>query len=180
MKLWTIVANAVSGWMMIARNEPGWRDRFTISAAGLATALCIFAFMAFLAVAFASMSIGMPSAVGVAAAMFALALPITAFVVTLLGTRIVLKSEVFMLPVLVPGLYALTAFLLAEGLLAMIGGPVVMLAWLGLGYLLFLLVRAATGWNVGIAAGFAVLTVVLLVAMRLALYMLSTPAGSPI
>ena len=180
MKLWIILTDAVSGWTLIARNEPGWRERFTISAAGLVTALCIFVFMAFLAVAFTSMSIGMPSAVGVAAAMFVLALPITALVVTLLGTRIVLKSEEPMLPVLVPGVYALTAFLLAEGFLAMIGGPVVMLAWLGLGYLLFRLARVATSWNVGIAAAFAVLTVVLLVAMRLALYMLSTPAGSPI
>ncbi|OYX02589.1 MAG: hypothetical protein B7Z15_18895 [Rhizobiales bacterium 32-66-8] len=180
MKFWTVLADAIAGWLLIARDQPGWRERFTFSAAGLVTALAIFAFVAFLAVALSSMSFGMPSAVGVAAAMFVLALPITALVVTLLGTRMLLKSEEPMLPVLVPGLYALTAFLLAEGFLAMIGGPVVMLAWLGLGYLLFRLVRVATPWNVGVVAAFAVLTVVLLVAMRLALYMLSTPAGSPI
>ena len=180
MKLWTILTNAVVGWLMIVRGEPGWRDRFTISAAGLVTALAIFAFLAFLAVAFASMSIGMPSAGGVVAAMVVLALPIIALVVTLLGTRILLKSDEPMLPVLVPVLYALSAFLLVEGFLALISGPVVMLSWLGLFYLLFRLARVATGWNMGIAAAFAVLTVVLLVAMRLALYMLSTPAGSPI
>lgn len=181
MKLWTILSNAVFGWVLLARNQPGWRERFTISAAGLVTALFIFAFIAFLAVALTSMSIGMPSAIGVAAAMFVLALPITGLVVTLLATRLLLKSDTAALPVLVPGVYASSAFLLLEGILAMIGGPVVMLAWLGLAYLLFQLARAATGWSVGVAAAFAVLTIVLLVAMRLALYMLSTlAAGSPL
>lgn len=177
MKLWAIVTNAFAGWLMIVRGEEGWRERFTISAAGLATALFIFAFMAFLAVAVASMDIGMPSIIGVLIGMFVLALPVTALVVALLGTRIVLKSEEPMLPVLVPGIYALTAFLLAEGLLAMIGGPVVMLAWLGQGYLLYRLARVATSWNVGVAAAFAVLSVVLLVALRLGLYMLSNAAA---
>jgi len=180
MKLWTTLRSAFSGWVKIARGEEGWREHFSLTVPGLVTALCIFAFVAFLAVAFTSMSIGMPSAIGVFAAMFVLALPITAVVVALVGTRIVLHSNESMLPVLVPAIYALTAFLFVEGALAMIGGPVVMLAWLGLGYLMFRLARAAAGWSIGIATGFAVLTVVLLVALRLALYMLSNPAGSPI
>ena len=54
-----------------------------------------------------------------------------------------------------------------------LGGPVVMLAWLAAGYLLFRLARMALDWTVGVAVGFAVLTVVLLVAVRLALYMLT-------
>lgn len=173
MKLWTVLTKAIAGWQMIVRGQPGWRDRFTISAAGLAMALFVFAFTAFLAVAFASMSIGMPGGLGVLAAMVVLALPILALVVTLMMTRNFLKSEAPLLPVLVPGIYALTAFLLIEGLLAMLGGPIVMLAWLALGYLLFRLARLALDWTVGVAAGFAVLTVLLLVAMRLALYMVS-------
>lgn len=177
MKLWAILTNAVTGWLMIVRGETGWRERFTLTAAGLVTALLVFSFMAFLAVAFASMSIGMPSPIGVLIAMFVLALPVTALVVALLGTRIMLKSEEPMLPVLVPGIYALTAFLLAEAVLAMIGGPVVMLAWLGQGYLVYRLARSATTWNVGISAAFAVLSVVLLVVLRLGLYMLSNAAA---
>ena len=177
MKLWANLRNAVTGWIMIVRGEAGWREHFTISAAGLTTALLIFAFMAFLAVAVASMDIGMPNIIGVLIAMFVLALPVTALVVTLLGTRIALKSSEPTLPVLVPGVYALTAFLLAEGLLAMIGGPVVMLAWIGQGYLLYRLARMATSWSVGVAAAFAVLSVVLLVALRLGLYMLSNAAA---
>lgn len=180
MKLWAALSNAVAGWVLILRGQDGWRDRFSLTAPGLVTALFIFALAAFLAVAFASMSIGMPNAYGVAAAMFVLALPVTAFVVTLLGTRMLLKNEEPMLPVLVPGSYALTAFLLTEGILAMIGGPVVMLSWLALGYMLFRLTRVATAWNIGVAIAFAVLTVLLLVLMRSALYMLSSFSASPI
>ncbi len=179
MKIWAALRNAVIGWVMLLRGEEGWRERFTFTPAGLATALIIFVFTTFLAVALTSMSIGMPSLAGVIAAMFVLALPLTSLIVVLIGTRMTLKSTGPALDVMVPATYALTAFLLAEGILAMLGGPVVMLAWLGLAYMLFQLARVAAGWTIAISAGFAVLTVVLLVAMRLALYMLST-AGSPV
>jgi hypothetical protein len=179
MKLWSLLASAASGWTMIVRGETGWRERFAITVPGLVTALAIFAFAAFLAVAFASASIGMPSLGGVVAAMFVLALPVTALVVTLIATRMMLTSTDPMLDVLVPGTYLLTAFLLAEGLLAMIGGPVVMLSWLILGYFLYRLARMATSWTTISAIVFAVSVVALLVAMRLALYMLSSLPAAP-
>lgn len=180
MKLWAALSNAVAGWQMILRGEPGWRDRFALTAPGLTTALLVFVFVTFLAVALTSMSIGMPSLFGVIAAMFALALPLTSLVVVLLGTRMAHNSQESARDVMVPGTYALTAFVIAEGLLAMLGGPVVMLAWLGLGYLLYRLARVATSWTAILCVGFAVLTVVLLVAMRLALYMLSGAAAPAI
>lgn len=174
MKIWAAISSAFIGWQMILKGEADWRDHFSISAPGLASALLIYAFLAFIAVAFASTSIGMPNVLGVLAAMFVLALPVVSLVLTLLITRNVLKSHDPMLVLLVPGVYALAVFLLVEGLLAMLGGPIVMLAWVGLGYLLYRLVRAATSWSFGVAAAFALFTVVLLVAMRLALYMLSS------
>ncbi|MCS6761384.1 MAG: hypothetical protein MO846_04925 [Candidatus Devosia symbiotica] len=177
MKLWMILNRAIVGWQMILRGLPGWHSQFIISAAGLAAALLVFVFMAFLVMAAASMNISMPpEGVGVLIALFVLALPVIALVVTLMTTRRFLNSQVPILPALVPGVYAMSAFLLFEGLLAMIGGPIVMLAWLGASYLLFRLARIALAWNIGVAAGFAVLTVVMLVAMRLAIYMLPTPS----
>jgi len=173
-KLWTVVNRAIVGWQMIVRGQPGWRSQFTISAAGLATALFVFVFVAFLGVAAASMSIGMPGGMGVLTAMAVLALPVISLVVTLMISRSFINSQAPMLPVLVPGVYAMAGFLLFEGLLALIGGPIVMLAWFGTGYLLFRLARIALLWSIGVAAGFAALTIVLLVAMRLALYMLPT------
>ncbi|WIJ24866.1 hypothetical protein [Devosia sp. RR2S18] len=178
MKLWAALASAARGWLLILRGEEGWRAYFSLTAAGLTTALAIFAFAAFLAVGFASMSIGMPSLPGVIMAMLVLAIPIAALFFALQLTRSMLKRDEPLLPVLVPGVYALTAFLLVEGFLAMFG-PVVMLSWLALGYFLFRLTRLARGWSVGVAAAFAVLTVVLLVAMRLGLYMLSSALPAP-
>ena len=177
MKIWAALRSAGLGWLMLLRGEPGWRAHFALTAPGLATALVIFACTTFIAVAIASLGIGAASLVGIVAAMLALALPLAAMLVVLLGTRSAMHSTEPVLDVLVPATYALIAFMLVEGLLALLG-PAVMLAWLGLAFLLYRLARAATTWNVAISAGFAVLTVVLLVAMRMALYMVSC-AGVP-
>jgi hypothetical protein len=177
MKLTAILSQALAGWLLILRGKPDWQQRFTLTWPGLVTALLIFALAAFVAIIFASMSIGLPSLAGVLAAMVVLALPVLAFWLSLSGTRAMLKSSAPTLPLLVPGVYALTVFLLFEGVLALLGGPIVMLAWIALAFVLFCLARAATDWNVGVAFCFAVFTVVLLVALRLALYMLSSTAG---
>lgn len=178
MKLWTALRDAFVGWLMILRGDPAWRGQFKLTLPGLATALAIFIFAVFLAVALTSMGIGLPGMLSVLAAMFALALPLVALALVFQGTRMALNSTDPALDVIVPATYALIAFLVLEGLLAVLGGPVVMLAWVALAYILYRLARAATAWNVAISAGFAVLTVVLLVALRLALYMVSS-AGSP-
>jgi hypothetical protein len=179
-KLWSAVSGAVLGWRAILRGDDTWRSHFRLTGAGFATALVIFLFVAFLIVAMASASFGMPHFIGVLAAMLVLAIPLIALELSLLATRALLRSDQPLLPILVPGLYAATAFLLIEGLLAMIGGPIVMLSWAAFGYLVYRLARAATGWNLGVSAGFAVLTVLLLVALRVSLYMLTNPPGSPI
>lgn len=180
MKIWTTISHAVAGWRLILAGDTDWRSRFSLTSAGLATALAIFAFVTFLTVVLASMEYGMPHIVGILAAMLVLALPLAAFALALFATRAMLRTEEPSLPMLVPGTYAVIAFLITEALLAMIGGPIIMLSWIFLGYLLYRLARLAGPWNLGIAAGFAVLVVLLLVVMRLALYMLTNPAGSPI
>ncbi len=177
MKITAILSQALAGWLLILRGKPDWQQRFFLTVPGLVTALLIFALAAFVAIIFASMSIGLPSLPGVAAAMVVLALPVLAFWLSLIATRAWLKSPVPMLPLMVPGVYALTVFLLFEGVLALLGGPIVTLAWISLGIVLFTLARAATDWNLGVAVCFAVFSVVLLVALRLALYMLSSTAG---
>ncbi|WP_224705660.1 hypothetical protein [Devosia aquimaris] len=178
MKSLSILSRAATGWRLIVQGHPGWRSQFALTTPGLVTALLLYAFVAFLAVALTSMSIGMPGIGGVIAAMAVLALPILAFVLVLLGTRKMLNDTQPLLPALVPGVYALTALLLAEGLLALFAGPLVMLAWVGVAYLLYCLMRVAMGWHAAISAGSAVLTFVLLVALRMALYMVSNFAAS--
>lgn len=174
MKLWAALSNAGAGWRMIATGEAGWQDRFALTAPGLVTALIVFMLATFLGVAIASFTVGLPSLFGIAAAMLALALPLVSLILVLHGTRMALGSTGPVRNMMVPAVYALAVFVLVEGVLAMVAGPLVMLAWLGLAWLLYRLARTASGWNVAISGGFAVLTVVLLVAMRLGLYMLSS------
>lgn len=180
MKIWAALRDAAKGWVLLLRGDTSWRGHFTRSAAGLATALAIFVFVIFLAVVIVAIGTDIPGLFALLAGMFALALPLTAMALVLLGTRIALGVGGPSYDMMVPGIYAMTGFIIIEGLLAsLIGGPIVVVSWLALGYLLYRLARAAMGWHVGLSIGFAVLTVLLLVAMRQALYMLSSIAGSP-
>jgi len=180
MKIWSVLRNAATGWVMLLRRQEEWRSRFTRSAPGLATALAVFIFVAFLAVVIVAIGTDIPGLFAILASIFALSLPLVSMVLVLAGTRMALGVAGPAYDVLVPGTYALMVFVIVEGVLAsLIGGPIVMVSWLVLAYLLYRLARAATGWHAGLSAGFAVLTVLLLVAMRQALYMLSSIAGSP-
>lgn len=180
MKLWSVLSRAAIGWMMLLRGEEGWREQFRLSAAGFATALAIFGCVIFLIVMTIAIGTDLPGIVAIIASMLALALPLVAILAALYGTHRSMRGTESLLPVLVPGTYALTAFILVEGVLAIVfAGPLVMLSWLALGYLLYRLARAATGWPTSLALGFAVLSILLLVVMRQALYMLSSIAGPP-
>ena len=180
MKIWAAISNAATGWVMLLRGQAGWRDYFRRTAAGLATALVLFIFITFLAVIMVAIGTDIPGLFAIVAGMVALSLPLIAMALVLAGTRSAMRVTAPTYDMLVPATYLLMAFIAVEGVLAsLIGGPVVLLSWLVLGYLLYRLARAAADWPVAIATGFAVLTVLLLVAMRQALYMLSSIAGSP-
>ena len=180
MKIWAAISNAATGWVMLLRGQAGWRDYFKRTAAGLATALVLFIFITFLAVIMVAIGTDIPGLFAIIAGMVALSLPLIAMAMVLAGTRMAMAVAPPTYDMLVPGTYALMAFIVVEGVLAsLIGGPIVLLSWLVLGYLLYRLAQAAADWPMPIATGFAVLTVLLLVAMRRALYMLSSIAGSP-
>ena len=180
MKIWAAISNAARGWVLLLRGQDGWRDHFKLSAAGLATALVLFIFITFLAVLIVAIGTDIPGLFGIVASMVALSLPLIAMVLVLAGTRSAMRVTAPTYDMLVPGTYLLMAFVVVEGVLAsLIGGPIVLLSWLVLGYLLYRLAQAAADWPMPIATGFAVLTVLLLVAMRQALYMLSSTAALP-
>jgi hypothetical protein len=181
MTLFATLASALEGWRRLLAGDPVWRDQFRLSGAGLGMALAILALAAFLAVAIASASFGMPGLIGILMSMIVLSLPLPALLVALLAARRMASDRRPLVEPLVPATYALVAFILVEGALALIAAPLAMLSWLLLGWLLYVLGRRAMAWNLAISASFAVLTIVLLVGMRLALYMLTSPAaGSPI
>lgn len=180
MKLWAALRDAVQGWAEIIQGRGSWREQFSFSAAGLVTALFIFFFFAFLAIAFGSMGTGMPAIIGVLIALAVQGLAVLALVIGVVLAKMVLKSDAPVMGFLVPGVYALVFYLILGSILAALGGSMIVLALLAIGGMFFRLGRMAGGWTIGVSAAFAVFTVVLLVAMPLTLYMLSNPAGSPI
>ncbi|WP_127751992.1 hypothetical protein [Devosia sp. 1566] len=180
MKLWAALTRAWRGWMLLLRGDPAWSQHFTLTNPGLAAALSIFLFFAFLSVAFASMGVGMPSMMGIASALVVQALSILALLLAIQITKRVLASPAPLRTLLVPGIYALVAYLVAGTVVSLIGGPALLLVWLALGYLLYRLGRVAAGWSRGVSVAFAVLTIALLVGMPVSLYMLLNPAASPL
>jgi len=179
MKLWAALRDATRGWSAIVAGRGNWRDFFSLTAPGLVTALFIYFFIAFLAIAIGSIENGMPAIVGVLIELAVQGLSVLALLVAVLLTRAALKSQAEIIAFMVPGIYALVFYLVAGTILAAIGLIMLTLAFAGLGYLLFRLARMAGGWTIGVSVAFAVFTIVLLVGMPMTLYMLSSPAASP-
>jgi len=179
MKIWAALSEALKGWIGIIRGEAGWERHFSLSLPGLVTALVIFVFFALLSVAIASANVGMPSLEGALAALFVQSLSILALLAGVLLTRRAVPSEAPLLRLLVPGLYALIAYLIAGTLVSLVAGVLLMALWACLAFLFFCLGRRAGNWTRGVSAGFAVLTMVLLVGMPVTLYMLLGPVAAP-
>lgn len=173
MKLWAALSEAVTGWMMILRGEDGWRDHFSLTLPGLATSIVIFLFCAFLAIAMASTYQGMPGLFGILDALLAQTLWIVAVYLSVeINTRI-LRSGFAKLDMMVPAIYLLVFFLLVGSLFNLVMPLAVLLLTAALGYPFYRLGRVIAGWPAANALVFAVLTVVLLVGLPLALYMLT-------
>lgn len=179
MKIFAALKNALAGWIAIIRGEADWQRHFSISAAGLTTALVLFLFFALLSIALASANVGMPSLFGLIIAVLVQSLSIVALLIGIQVTRSMVPGEVQMMPLLVPGLYALIAYLVMGTILSLIAGPVLVLLWAGLAFLLFCLGWRAGKWSIGVSAAFAVLTMVLLVGMPVTLYMVLGPLAAP-
>lgn len=176
MKIWAALSNAVQGWIQIVRGQAGWRDHFAISKPGLVTALLIFFFFAFLAIALSSTAVGMPGSLGIIMALVVQGLLLVALLLAILIIAKVRKTPQPLLELMVPGTYALTGYLIFGSLADLFGDFALVLIWLGLGYLLYQLAVVATAWSRGVSAAFAVLTIALLVGLPATLYMLASVA----
>lgn len=179
MKMFAALRNAVAGWVAIIRGDGDWARHFALSAAGLTTALVLFLFFALLSIALASANVGMPNLIGLVIAVLVQSISILALVSGIFATRRAVPTAAGVLDLLVPGVYALIAYLIAGTILSLIAGPALVVLWIGLAVLLFFLGRRAGGWNIGVAAAFSALTMVLLVGLPVTLYMLLGPVAAP-
>ena len=175
MKSFGALQQSVEGWVSILRGEAGWQERFRLSWAGLATAVVLFYLFAFLGVVLASFSYEVPTLTEFVATMVIQSLYLLALVIGVFGTRSVVKDKALVLPVLIPGVYALVYYLILGALISLVFGPLLPVLWMGLLYMFFRLGRAGGGWTIGVSAAFAVLTVLLLVGTPIALYMMPAP-----
>ena len=119
MKIWAAISNAATGWVMLLRGQASWRDYFKRTAAGLATALVLFIFITFLAVIMVAIGTDIPGLFAIIAGMVALSLPLIAMAMVLAGTRMAMGVAAPTYDMLVPGTYALMAFIVvgwAKGL----------------------------------------------------------------
>lgn len=174
MKIWQALQQAFSGWRMILRGEAGWDAHFRLTTPGLATALVLFYVFAFLAVVLASLEVGVPTLGGFLDIMVVQSLWLVALLIGLYGTRFAVKSGGSPLPILIPGIYAMIAYLVLGSLISLTIGLLLPLLWLGLAFMLYRLGRVAGQWTMGVSAAFALLSVVLLVGLPMTLYMLAT------
>lgn len=180
MILWTNLRQAWFGWLDIVRLRDSWQTRFGLSYNGLAKALVTFFLFAFAAIAIGSAQAGITTWAGLIDNLMVQALGVIALVIGIMATKLAVNSDVPLLRVLVPGIYGLVFYLIAGSILAAISVDTVAVALLGLVFLLYSLGRVAGGWTLGVSLAFGVLSVVLLVAMPMTLYILRTPAASPI
>ncbi|QQR38559.1 hypothetical protein [Devosia rhizoryzae] len=176
MTLWLTLRDALTGWLKLLRDEPGWEAHFRLSRAGLVTALALFYLFAFLAVMLASLQVGVPTLPGFINIMLVQSLWLVALLIGIFVTRNFLRARMTVLPLLIPAIFALIAYLVLGTLVSLILGALLPLLWLGLAVLLFRLGRAAGQWTRGVSVAFAVLTTVLLVGLPMTLYMLSAAA----
>lgn len=175
MTILNALRQAVYGWIMILRGEAGWQDRFRFTGAGFVTALVLFYLFAFLAMVLGSLGYGVPTFQEFVATLVLQSLFLVALLLGLFGTRFAIRDKGPVLPVLVPGTYALVFYLIMGALVSLTLGPLVPLLWLALVFFLFHLGRVAGGWTIGVSAAFAVLTVLLLVGTPIALYIMPAP-----
>jgi hypothetical protein len=176
MKIWAALSSAIRGWIAIVRGDADWRGHFTLSGAGLVTALLIFFFVAFLAIAISSTAVGMPGSLGIVMALLVQGLLVVALLLSALLVGRVRRMPQPLLDIMVPGTYALVAYLLLGALSDLFGDFALFALWLGLGFLLYRLAVVATAWGRGVSAAFAVLTIALLVGLPATLYMLASIA----
>jgi len=174
----TEIRNAVIGWLDLLGGRPDAAARFNGTRSGLFTMLGVYLLLVVITRTIQVVALfGQPP--GLADLLVTLvvnSLPLLGIYLVILGTVRFLQPQVTLLELMVPAGYALS-LVLAIGLpLTLFAGNIFSAAMQGvMGYMLYRLARGIGKFPIGISAAFAILTVMLLVAIPMALYMLVQP-----
>ena len=171
---------AIAGWIAILRGDEDWAGNFALSRAGLLLALAVYFGLMLILLVIRTGGLIVSDPIAMAASVVLNALPVAALGLAVLLTGLVLRWPAPATHLLVPGTYAVGMIMVLNVLLSLFPAYLANTGTAILGVLLFQLARVAWNLKVTTALAFAVLTVVLLVGMPLALYMLTLMLAPPV
>ncbi len=172
------IRNAAIGWLDLLGARPDAASRFNATRGGLVVMLVVYLALVLITRSIQAVALfgSIPGIEDLLVTVVINALPMLAIFIVVLATVQFLRPPVTLLGLMVPAGYALS-LILAVGLpLSLFGGNMFSAAMQGvLGYMLYRLARDIGKFPIGISIAFAILTVVLLVAIPIGLYMLIQP-----
>lgn len=166
------IAQAVFGWRDLLQRQKGWHTRFRLDAGGLRSALTLFAAASVLNVLLQMLLARQFTVLQVLVNLALNVAPVAGLIVAVWGTLFALQRLEALFAVMVPAVWALAFAMIAGLLLTLLPLPSGVLLVVGLGYLYYRLGRMACGFSFGVGLSFAFVSVLLLVAVPLTLYML--------
>ena len=167
--------DAAAGWYKLVMRQPGWRERFTLTRRGLLVALGGYFGVVVLAILIQGAIAGTATFTGLLLSLLANTMPLAGIVLALLVTVAFLRIKVPVIDMLVPAVHALTFLLLGGFVLAIVGGILAPVLLALLAYMIYRGGREILGLSVGFSLAYMALSIVLLVALPMSLYMLVAP-----
>jgi hypothetical protein len=168
--------NAGAGWWALALWRPGWQGKFVTTRRGFLVALGFYFAIVAIAILVQGIFAGVPSIPELLFGLVFNGLPLLAALFALWGTIVFLGIKVPQMSAMVPVTYAMTFFLLAGIVIASLIPAAAFVLLAILAYLLYRAGREILGISVVFALAYAALSIVLLVALPMSLYMLFAPA----
>ncbi|MEO8757616.1 MAG: hypothetical protein ABI398_07675 [Devosia sp.] len=166
------LTNSFRGWAEIIAGKPTALDNFRISSSGFAVAAATLAIAILLSVAMQSAAAGLPSASQLIFGLLAQAITVALLGLAMRQMLRFLQIKIDLNALLIPTLYALAYVFVLAIPLTLIGPNAALIAMLGLGVLIYRLVRVAAAMKPGLSVAFATVCVIVLVVVPYALYML--------
>jgi hypothetical protein len=167
--------NAAAGWYKLVMRQEGWRERFVLTRQGLWVAFAGYFGIVVLAILIQGALSGTADPGRLAASVVANSLPLVGAILAIVITVLILQVKVPMIEMIVPAVHALTLLLLAGFVLTIIGGILAPVLLALLGYMFYRGGREILSLSIVFALGYAALSIVLLVALPMSLYMLVAP-----
>jgi len=168
------------GWLDMIAGRPGGAEKFNASRAGLINATGCYFFLVVLTMVALSLLEGFPGLDQALIGLLVNALPLLGVWAVIWATVRFITPELPVLTLMVPATYAMAFILLAGLPLSLFAGNSLANALLGaLGYMLYRAARDVAKLSIGLSIAFELLCIVVLVALPIGLYMLTSGGQGP-